>query len=69
MNQAQLREFVAGLGATMTPEQYMRLNEHAGRTKVYEELRAGTFPHPVIKHGRHYCIPTAPVLQKLGLED
>jgi hypothetical protein len=37
-----------------------------GRTKAHELTRAGRFPVPVLRFGRRYLVPTAPVLQLLG---
>jgi len=37
-----------------------------GRTKAHELTRAGQFPVPVLRFGRRYLVPTAPILQLLG---
>lgn len=39
-----------------------------GRTLAYELARHGEFPVPVLRFGRRYRVPTAPVLSALGLE-
>jgi len=39
-----------------------------GRTKAHELARAGDFPVPVIRHGRSYRVPVAPLLRLLGVE-
>jgi hypothetical protein len=33
-----------------------------GRTKAHELPRAGQFPVPVLRFGRRYLVPTAPIL-------
>jgi len=38
-----------------------------GRTKAYELARAGEFPCPVIRAGKTYLVPTAGLLELLGL--
>ena len=37
-----------------------------GRTKAHELTRAGRFPVPVLRYGRRYLVPTAPILHLLG---
>jgi hypothetical protein len=39
-----------------------------GRTKSHELARAGEFPVPVLRLGRSYRVPTAKVLELLGIE-
>lgn len=41
----------------------------AGTTKAYEMLQAGDLPFPVLRKGRQYIVPTASVLQVLGLSE
>jgi hypothetical protein len=38
-----------------------------GRTKAHELVRAGRFPVPVLRHGRRYVVPVAPILQLLQI--
>ena len=38
-----------------------------GRTASYQLVRAGQFPVPVLRIGRLIRVPTAPLLQLLGL--
>jgi excisionase family DNA binding protein len=38
-----------------------------GRTKAYELARAGRFPVPLLACGRRYRVPSAPLLDALGL--
>ena len=38
-----------------------------GRTKAYQLARAGTFPCRVIRAGNTYLVPTAGLLDMLGL--
>lgn len=38
-----------------------------GRTLAYEMVRDGTWPTPIIRAGRKIRVPSAPVLQTLGL--
>ena len=38
------------------------------RTQAYEAVKKGVFPVDVIKIGRRYLVPTAPILRLLGLE-
>lgn len=38
-----------------------------GRTLAYEMVREGTWPTPIIRAGRKIRVPSAPVLQILGL--
>lgn len=40
-----------------------------GRSKCYQLARAGQFPVPMIRHGRRYVVPVAPILALLGLDD
>lgn len=39
-----------------------------GRTSAYELIRVGTWPTPVLRMGKLIRIPTAPLLELLGLE-
>jgi hypothetical protein len=39
-----------------------------GRTKAHELARTGRFPVPVLRHGRRYLVPVAPILHLLQLE-
>jgi hypothetical protein len=39
-----------------------------GRTKAHELARMGCFPVPVIRHGRRYVVPVAPILHLLHLD-
>jgi predicted DNA-binding transcriptional regulator AlpA len=39
-----------------------------GRTCAYELVRTGTWPTPVLRVGRLIRIPTAPLLDLLGVE-
>lgn len=39
-----------------------------GRTCAYELVRTGTWPTPVLRVGRLIRIPTAPLLELLGVE-
>jgi hypothetical protein len=39
-----------------------------GRTKSHELARTGTFPVPVLRHGRRYRVPVAPILRLLHLD-
>jgi predicted DNA-binding transcriptional regulator AlpA len=39
-----------------------------GRTCAYELVRTGTWPTPVLRIGRLIRIPTAPLLELVGLE-
>lgn len=39
-----------------------------GRTKAHELARTGRFPVPVLRHGRRYIVPVAPIAQLLGLD-
>ena len=55
------------LPPTLTPEQAFTLIG-IGRTAGYEALRAGTFPVPVRKVGARWFVPTAPLLNWLGIE-
>lgn len=36
-----------------------------GRTKSHQLVRAGRFPVPVLRHGRSYVVPVAPILTLL----
>lgn len=38
-----------------------------GRTTAYRLAEAGQFPAPVIRAGRSYRVPTAPLLTVLGI--
>lgn len=38
-----------------------------GRDESYRAVKRGTFPVPVLKVGRHLVVPTAPILELLGL--
>ena len=38
------------------------------RTQAYVAVNNGLFPVPVIKVGRRYLVPTAPILRLLGLD-
>jgi predicted DNA-binding transcriptional regulator AlpA len=38
-----------------------------GRAAAYELARRGEFPTPVLRLGRQLRVPTAPLLQALGL--
>ena len=38
-----------------------------GRTTAHALARAGRFPVPVLRVGRRYRVPVAPILQLLGL--
>jgi hypothetical protein len=38
-----------------------------GRTKAHELARAGRFPVPVLRHGRRYIVPVAPIQHLLHL--
>lgn len=38
-----------------------------GRTKAHELARAGRFPVPVLRYGRRYRVPTAPILELLHI--
>lgn len=38
-----------------------------GCAAAYELARRGEFPTPVLRLGRQLCVPTAPLLQALGL--
>jgi predicted site-specific integrase-resolvase len=38
-----------------------------GRTRAFELTRRGEFPVPVLRVGRTYRVPTAPLLKLLGL--
>ena len=38
-----------------------------GRTKAHELARSGQFPVPVLRLGRTYRVPTAPILELLGI--
>ncbi len=38
------------------------------RTQAYEAVKRGVFPVDVIKVGRRYLVPTAPILRLLGLD-
>jgi predicted DNA-binding transcriptional regulator AlpA len=51
---------------TIKPEEAFRLLG-CGRTSGYEMIRQGTFPVPVLRLGRTIKIPTAPLLELLGL--
>jgi predicted site-specific integrase-resolvase len=39
-----------------------------GRTTAHALARAGDFPVPVIRVGRRYRVPVAPILRLLGLD-
>jgi predicted site-specific integrase-resolvase len=39
-----------------------------GRSTAHALARAGEFPVPVIRVGRRYRVPVAPILQLLGLD-
>lgn len=39
-----------------------------GRTKAYELYAAGELDFPVLKAGNRYTVPTAPLLELLGLD-
>ena len=39
-----------------------------GRTKSHELARTGAFPVPVLRHGRRYRVPVAPILRLLHLD-
>jgi len=51
---------------TIKPEEAFALLG-CGRTNGYEMIRAATFPVPVLRLGRTIRIPTAPLLEVLGL--
>ncbi len=38
------------------------------RTQAYAAVKKGVFPVGVIRIGRRYLVPTAPILRLLGLE-
>ncbi len=38
-----------------------------GRTKAHELARIGRFPVPVLRHGRRYIVPVAPIARLLQL--
>lgn len=38
-----------------------------GRTKSHELARRQAFPVPILRHGRRYVVPVAPILRLLGL--
>jgi len=38
-----------------------------GRTRAFELVRRGEFPVPVLRVGATYRVPTAPLIQLLGL--
>jgi len=38
-----------------------------GRTRAFELVRAGDFPVPVLRVGVTYRVPTAPLLELLGI--
>jgi hypothetical protein len=40
-----------------------------GRTKAHELARADQFPVPVLRHGRRYIVPVAPIAQLLHLHE
>lgn len=40
-----------------------------GRTAGYEALRTRTFPVPVLRVGRRWRVPTAPLLRAVGADD
>lgn len=53
----------------------LALNVHAAalalgvsRSTVYRRIKDGALPLPVIRLGRRYIVPTAPVLRALGIE-
>jgi hypothetical protein len=60
-------EEIRDLGATTT---LMVAGEilGMGRTKSHELARAKSFPVPVLRHGRRYVVPVAPLLRLLGLD-
>lgn len=39
-----------------------------GRTKSHQLARDGNFPVPVLRHGRRYVVPVAPILRLLELD-
>jgi predicted DNA-binding transcriptional regulator AlpA len=51
---------------TIKPQEAFRLLG-CGQTNGYEQIRQGTFPVPVLRLGRVIKIPTAPLLELLGL--
>jgi hypothetical protein len=55
-----------GLPPTLTAQQIARLYG-VGADHVYSEVRAGTWPTPVITLGRARRFPTVPALEALGL--
>lgn len=40
-----------------------------GRTRAFELIRRGEFPVPAVRVGTTWRVPTAPLLQLLGLDD
>jgi hypothetical protein len=40
-----------------------------GRTKAHELARNGQFPVPLLRHGRRYIVPVAPIAQLLHLTE
>jgi predicted DNA-binding transcriptional regulator AlpA len=40
---------------------------HIGRTAAYELVRAGQWPTPILRLGGRIKVPTAPLLELLGL--
>jgi hypothetical protein len=40
-----------------------------GRTKAYALARAGRFPVPVLRHGRRYIVPVAPITWLLHIAE
>jgi predicted DNA-binding transcriptional regulator AlpA len=51
---------------TLTAEEAFRLLD-CGRTSGYQQIREGTFPVPVLRLGRKIRVPTAKLLEALGL--
>ena len=60
---AQLRDLPVSLDVP-TAGRMLRI----GRTRAYAMARAGTFPTRVIPVGASYVVPTAEVLQLLGID-
>lgn len=63
-----------------TPEAVLALGVHTdlvtagallgiGRTKTHELARRNEFPVPVLRHGRRYIVPVAPIAQLLQLAE
>jgi hypothetical protein len=68
MTQIWTREAVLGLGIKTDVPTAGAIIGNLCKDEAYRMVKRGQFPVPVIKVGRRLFVPTAPILQLLGLD-